>query len=81
LIYLWKREISFGACSVETGIVDAHLTLSTDLRDDNKVGQPLWVVDLPYEAHIEQLLDSSRMKFSRSTDCFQGFCCTDLVSG
>jgi hypothetical protein len=47
----------FGACSVETGIVDAHLTLSTNLGDDNKVGQPPWVVDLPYEANIEQLLD------------------------
>jgi hypothetical protein len=25
--------------------------------DDNKVGQPLWVMDLPYEAGVEQLFD------------------------
>jgi hypothetical protein len=57
LIYLWKRKGIFGACLVETGVVDAHLKFPTGLRDDNRVGQPLWVVDLPYEVNIEQLLE------------------------
>jgi hypothetical protein len=30
---------------------------STGLGDDNRVGQPLRVVDLPYEASVEQLLE------------------------
>jgi hypothetical protein len=33
------------------------LKLPTGLGDDNRVGQPPWVVDLPYEASFEQLLD------------------------
>jgi hypothetical protein len=57
LIYLWKRERIFGACLVETTAVDAHLKFPTGLVDDNRVGQPSWVVNLPYEASIEQLLD------------------------
>jgi hypothetical protein len=54
---LWKIERIFGACLVETSIVDAHLKFPTGLEDDNKVGQPPLVVDLPYEASVEQLLD------------------------
>jgi hypothetical protein len=46
-----------GACLVETGVVDAHLKFPTGLGDDNRLGQPPRVVDLPYEASIEQLLD------------------------
>jgi hypothetical protein len=57
LIYSWKRERIFGACLVETSVVDAHLKFLTGLRDDNRVGRPSWVVDLPYEANNEQLLD------------------------
>jgi hypothetical protein len=57
LIYSWKRERIFGACLVETSEVDSHPKLSADLGDDNRVGQPSWVVDLPYEASIEHLLD------------------------
>jgi hypothetical protein len=45
----------FGACLVKTGVVDAHSKFPTGLGDDNRVGQPLWVVDLPYEASVEQL--------------------------
>jgi hypothetical protein len=57
LIYLWKRERIFEACLVESSVVNAHLKLPADLGDDNRVGQLVWVVDLPYEASIEQLLD------------------------
>jgi hypothetical protein len=47
----------FGTCLVETSAVDAHPKLPTGLGDDNRVGQPPWVVDLPDEAGVEQLLD------------------------
>jgi hypothetical protein len=47
----------FGACLVEASVVDAHPKLPVGLADDNRVGQPAWVVDLPYEASIEELLD------------------------
>jgi hypothetical protein len=57
LIYSWKRKRIFGACLVETGVVDAHPKFPTGLGDDNRVGQPLRVVDLPYEASVEQLLE------------------------
>jgi hypothetical protein len=53
LIYSWKRESIFGACLVETSVVDAYPKLPIGLGDDNMVGQPPWVVDLPYEANIE----------------------------
>jgi hypothetical protein len=55
LIYSWKRERIFGACLVETSVVDAHPKLPVGVRDDNRVAQPPWVVDLPYEASTEQL--------------------------
>jgi hypothetical protein len=57
LIYSWERERIFGACLVETSVVNPHLKFPADLGDDNRVGQPLRVVDLPYETSIEQLLD------------------------
>jgi hypothetical protein len=57
LIYLWKREKIFGSCLVETSVVDAHLKLPANLGDDNRIGQPPWVVDLLYKASVEQLLD------------------------
>jgi hypothetical protein len=47
----------FVTCLVETCVVDAHLKLLIDLRDDHKIGQPPRVVDLPYEASIKQVLD------------------------
>jgi hypothetical protein len=42
---------------VETCVVDAHPKLPIALRDDHRIGQPPRVVDLPYEASVEQLLD------------------------
>jgi hypothetical protein len=54
---LWKRERISRACLVETGAVDAHPKFPVGLGDDNKVGQPPWVVDIPYEASVEQLLE------------------------
>jgi hypothetical protein len=47
----------FGTCLVETGVVDAHLKFPVGLGDNNRVGQPPWVVDLLYEANVEQLLE------------------------
>jgi hypothetical protein len=47
----------FRTCLVETGVVNAHLKFPADHGDDNRVGQPPWVVDLPYEDSIEQLLE------------------------
>jgi hypothetical protein len=38
---------------VETSVVDAHPKLPADLGDDNRVGQPPWVVDLLDEAGVE----------------------------
>jgi hypothetical protein len=57
MIYSWEGKRVFGTCLIETCIVDAHPKLPTGLRDDNRVGQPPRVVDLPYEASIEQLFD------------------------
>jgi hypothetical protein len=57
LIYSWKRQRIFGASLVETSVVDAYPKLPDGLGDDNRVGQPPRVVDLLYEASIEQLLD------------------------
>jgi hypothetical protein len=57
LIYSWEGKRIFGTWLVETCVVDAHPTLPIGLRDDKRVGQPPRVVDLPYEASVEQLLD------------------------
>jgi hypothetical protein len=46
-----------GTCLVKTCIVDAHLKLPVGLQDDHWIGQPPGVVDLPYEASVEQLFD------------------------
>jgi hypothetical protein len=42
---------------VKTCVVDAHPKLPIRLRDDHKIGQPPRVVDLRYEANVEQILD------------------------
>jgi hypothetical protein len=47
----------FRTCLVEISVVDAHLKLPTGLRDDNRVGQPPWVVDLLDKASLGQLFD------------------------
>jgi hypothetical protein len=57
LIYSWKWERIFGACFVETGVVDAHLKLLACFGEDNRVAQPPRVVDLLYEASVEHLLE------------------------
>jgi hypothetical protein len=57
LIYSWEREMVFWTCLVETSVVDAHQKLPACLGDDNRVGQPPWVVDLPDEANVKQLFN------------------------
>jgi hypothetical protein len=57
LVYSQKRERVFGACLVETGVVDAHPKLPTSLGDDNRISQPSSVVDLQDKASVEQLFD------------------------
>jgi hypothetical protein len=47
----------FGTCLIQTCVVDAHPKLPIGLRDEHKIGQPPRVVNLPYEANVEQLLD------------------------
>jgi hypothetical protein len=47
----------FWTCLIETSVVDAHPKFPTSLGDDNRVGQPPWVVDLLDEASIKQLLN------------------------
>jgi hypothetical protein len=53
LVYSRKRKRVFGTCLIETSVVDAHLKLPADLWDDNRVGQPPWVVDLLDKAGVE----------------------------
>jgi hypothetical protein len=43
---------------VETSVVDAHPKFLAGHGDDNRVGQPPWVVDLPNESGVKQLLDN-----------------------
>jgi hypothetical protein len=44
---------------VETGVVDAHPKIPTSHGDDNRVGEPPRVVDLPDKADVKQLFDLS----------------------
>jgi hypothetical protein len=57
LIYSWKRERIFEACLVEISVVNAHPKFPSGIGDDNRVGQPPWVVNFPDESDVEQLLD------------------------
>jgi hypothetical protein len=57
LIYSWKRKRIFVTCHVDTSVVDAHPKLPASLRDNNRVVQSPWVVDLPDEASVKQLFD------------------------
>jgi hypothetical protein len=57
LIYSWEGKRVFGTCLIETCVVDAHPKLPVGLRDNHKIGQPPRVMDLPYEASVEQLLN------------------------
>jgi hypothetical protein len=54
---LWEKKRVFWTCFIETSVVDAHPKLLASLGDDNRVGQPPWVMDLPDKTSIEQLLD------------------------
>jgi hypothetical protein len=57
MVYSWDGKRVFRTCLIETCVVDAHPKLPIGLRDDHRIGQPPRVVDLPYEASVEQLLD------------------------
>jgi hypothetical protein len=63
LIYSWESERVFWTCLIQTSVVDAHPKLPACLGDDNRVGQPPWVVDIPDEAIIKQLLNLFSDKF------------------
>ena len=52
MINTWKRIGVFRTCLVETGVVDAHPKLPVGLWDDDRIGQPLGVVDLLDEASV-----------------------------
>jgi hypothetical protein len=54
---MWERERVFWTCLIETSVVNAHPKLNACLGDDNRVGQPPRVVDLPDEASIKQLFN------------------------
>jgi hypothetical protein len=51
---LSERKKIFGTCLVETCVVDAHLKLPVGLQDDHRIGQPPGVLELLYEANVEQ---------------------------
>jgi hypothetical protein len=81
LIYSWKRKRVFGACLVENGVVDGHSKFLTSLGDDNRVGQPLRVVDLPYEASVEQLLEFFTNELSSLNELLLGLLLHQLGIG
>jgi hypothetical protein len=56
------------------------MKLSIDLRDDHRIGQPPNVVDLPYEASVEQLLDFFMDEVLPLNGLLTGHCCTILAS-
>jgi hypothetical protein len=49
--------MAFWTCVVETSVVDAHPKLPACLGDNNRIGQPPWVVDLLDEANVKQLFN------------------------
>jgi hypothetical protein len=57
LIYSRKRIRVFWTCVIEIGVVDAHPKLPVSLWDNDRIGQPHWVVDLFDEASLQQLAD------------------------
>jgi hypothetical protein len=54
---MWKWIGVFWTCLVEVGVVDAHPKLPVSLWDDDRIGQPLGVVDLFDEASLQQPKD------------------------
>ena len=57
LIDTWEWIGISRTCIVEAGVVDAHPKLPVGLRDDDRISQPLGVVDLLDEASVQQLAD------------------------
>jgi hypothetical protein len=57
LIDTWEWIWVFGACLIEAGVVNALLKLPVCLGDNDRVGQPLEVVDLVDKASVQQLAD------------------------
>ena len=52
LIETWKTIGVSRTCLVEAGVVDAHPKLPVGLWDDDRIGQPLGMVDLLDEASV-----------------------------
>ena len=52
MIDTWKRIWVSRTCLVEAGVVDAHPKLPVGFWDDDRIGQPLGVVDLHDEASV-----------------------------
>jgi hypothetical protein len=57
LIYSRKWIRVFWTCLIKIGVVDAHPKLPVSLWDDDRIGQPHWVIDLFDEASLQQLAD------------------------
>jgi hypothetical protein len=57
LIYPRKWIRIFWTCLIKIGVVNAHPKLPISLWDDDRIGQPHWVVDLFDEASLQQLAD------------------------
>jgi hypothetical protein len=73
--------VIFEACLIETSVVDAHSKLPASHRDDNRVDQPPWVVDLLDEPNLEQFLDFFMDEVLPLNGLLLVLCCTDLTSG
>jgi hypothetical protein len=81
LIFSWKRERIFGTCLIETSVVDAHSKLPVSLGDDNRVDQSPWMVDLPDESDVKQLLYFFTDEVLLLDGLISRLCCTGLASG
>jgi hypothetical protein len=57
LIYSGKWIRVFWTCLIEVGVVDAHPKLPVSLGDNDRIGQPHWMVDLLDETSLQQLAD------------------------
>jgi hypothetical protein len=52
-----EKENDLWTCLIDTSVVDAHLKLLVGFGDNNRVGQPPRVVDLPDEVGVKQLFN------------------------
>jgi hypothetical protein len=71
----------FGTCLIESCVIDAHSKLPIGLQDDQRIGQPPGVVDLPYEASVEQPFDFFTDEVLPLNRLHLGLCWTGLASG